>query len=166
VARLELDDLDWQRGEVVVRGKGDRQERLPLPTDVGEALSDYLLRGRPRVECRRLFISVQAPLGGLGSGAVHSVVSHACDRAGMARVATHRLRHSVATELLRVGAGLPDVGQLLRHRSLSTTAIYAKADRTALRELAQPWPARSPVERRENRAALRGLVRPWPGASA
>lgn len=164
VARLELGDLDWQRGEIVIRGKGDRQERLPLPTDVGEALSDYILRGRPRVECRRLFISVQAPLGALGSAAVGEVVRQACDRAGMARVGAHRLRHTLATELLRAGASLPDVGQILRHRSLSTTAIYAKAHRTALRALAQPWPSGSTDE--DDRAVLRGLALPWPGASA
>jgi integrase/recombinase XerD len=165
VARLELGDLDWRRGEVVVRGKGDRQERLPLPTDVGEAVIDYLTQGRPRVECRRLFISVQAPLGGLSSSAVQGVVGKACERAGMARVAAHRLRHTLATELLRAGASLPDVGQILRHRHLSTTAIYAKVDRTALFELAQSWPAGSAVVETD-RLALRGLAQPWPGASA
>jgi site-specific recombinase XerD len=165
VVRLELDDLDWQRGEVVIRGKGDRQERLPLPTDVGEAVIDYLTQGRPRVECRWLFISVQAPLGGLSSTAVQYVVGHACDRAGMARVAVHRLRHTLATELLRAGAALPDVGQILRHRSLSTTAIYAKVDRAARRELAQRWPTGSTAVE-VDRAALRGLAQSWPGVSA
>jgi len=160
VARLELDDFDWQRGEIVIRGKGDRQERLPLPTDVGEAVIDYLAKGRPRVECRRLFIRVHAPLSGLSSAAVKGVVGKACERAGLARVAAHRLRHTLATELLRTGASLPDVGQILRHRSLGTTAIYAKVDRTALRELAQPWPAGSAGV---DRMALRQLVRPWPG---
>lgn len=165
VARLELDDFDWQRGEVVIRGKGDRQERLPLPTDVGQAVIDYLTQSRPRVECRRLFISVKAPLGGLGSSAVQGVVGHACERAGMARVAAHRLRHTLATELLRAGASLPDVGQILRHRHLSTTAIYAKIDRTALFDLAQPWPTRSAVAEAD-RLALHGLAQHWPGASA
>jgi site-specific recombinase XerD len=162
VARLGLDDLDWQRGEVVIRGKGDRQERLPLPPDVGEALSDYLLRGRPRVECRRMFISVHAPLGGLSSGAVQDVVRHACDQAGMARVGAHCLRHTLATEMLRAGATLPDVGQVLRHRSLSTTAIYAKVDRAALRGLAQRWPAGSAATE-VDRVALRRLAQRWPG---
>jgi site-specific recombinase XerD len=161
VARLELEDLDWQSGEVVIRGKGDRQERLPLPTDVGEAVVNYLTQGRPQVECRRLFISVQAPLGGLSSGAVQGVVGHACDRTGMARVGAHRLRHTLATELLRAGATLPDVGQILRHRTLSNTALYAKVDRAALRELAQSWPARSTTAE-VDRTALRGLVQPWP----
>lgn len=140
VAALELDDLDWQRGEVVIRGKGDRRERLPLPTDVGEAVTSYLLEGRPQVESRRLFVSVRAPFGDLSSHAVKHAVGHACDRAGMTRFAAHRLRHTLATQMLGAGAGLSDVGQVLRHRSLSTTAIYAKVDRVALRGLAQPWP--------------------------
>jgi site-specific recombinase XerD len=163
VAALELDDIDWRRGELVIRGKGDRQERLPLPADVGEAVSAYLLQGRPRVESRRVFVSVRAPFGDLTSAGVRGVVGSACDRAGMARFAAHRLRHTVATEMLRAGAGLPDVGQILRHRSLSTTAIYAKVDRAALRELAEPWPRGSTAD---DRVALRGLARPWPGAAA
>ena len=162
VAALELDDLDWRRGELVIRGKGNRQERLPLPTEVGEAVSSYLLEGRPRVESRRLFVSVRAPSGGLSSAAVRAAVGYACDRAGMNRFAAHRLRHTVATEMLRAGAALPEVGQVLRHRSLSTTAIYAKVDRAALRGLAQPWPPGRPVEL----AALRGLAQPWPGGLA
>jgi site-specific recombinase XerD len=163
VAALALDDIDWRRGELVIRGKGDRQERLPLPADVGEAVSAYLLWGRPRVESRRLFVRVRAPFSGLTSAGVRRVVGSACDRAGMTRFAAHRLRHTVATEMLGAGAGLRDVGQILRHRSLSTTAIYAKVDRAALRELAQPWPRGSTAD---DRAALRGLARPWPGAVA
>jgi integrase/recombinase XerD len=164
VAGLELDDLDWRRGELIIRGKGDRQERLPLPADVGEAVSAYLLRGRPRVESRRVFVSVKAPFGDLTSTGVRAVVGYVCERAGMERFAAHRLRHTVATEMLRAGAGLPDVGQVLRHRTLSTTAIYAKVDRAALRELAQPWPRGSTAD--SGGAALRGLARPWPGAVA
>lgn len=164
VAALELDDIDWRRGELVIRGKGDRQERLPLPADVGEAVSAYLLKGRPRVESRRVFVSVKAPFGDLTSAGVRSMVGYACDRAGMARFAAHRLRHTVATEMLRAGASLPDIGQILRHRSLSTTAIYAKVDRAALRQLAQPWPRGSTAD--GDRATLRGLARAWPGAVA
>ena len=140
VAALELDDLDWRRGELMVRGKGNRQERLPLPADVGEAVGAYLLKGRPRVKSRRVFVSVRAPFDDLTSQGVRRAVGHACDRAGMARFAAHRLRHTLATEMLRAGASLPDVGQVLRHRSPSTTAIYAKVDRVALRGLARPWP--------------------------
>jgi site-specific recombinase XerD len=140
VAVLELEDFDWGRGEVVIRGKGTRLERLPLPVDVGEAVSTYILGGRPKGLCRRLFLRVRAPYGGIQSRAVQGAVSEACRRTGMASVGAHSLRHTVATEMLRAGASLPDVGQVLRHRSLSTTAIYAKVDRTRLRELAQQWP--------------------------
>jgi integrase/recombinase XerD len=164
VAALELDDIDWRCGELVIRGKGDRRERLPLPVDVGEAVSAYLLQGRPRVESRRVFVSVRAPFGELTSAGVRGVVGYTCDRAGMARFAAHRLRHTVATEMLRAGASLPDVGQVLRHRTLSTTAIYAKVDRSALRQLAQPWPTGSTAD--GYRAALREFARPWPRATA
>jgi site-specific recombinase XerD len=141
VAALELGDFDWRRGEVIIRGKGDRQEPLPLPVDVGEAVSSYLHDARPRVQCRRLFLRVRAPLDGeLTASCVKEVVRQACRRAGLAPVGAHRLRHTAATELLRAGATLAEVGQVLRHRSLGTTAIYAKVDRTALRELARPWP--------------------------
>lgn len=140
VVALELDDVDWRAGEIVIRGKGDRQERLPLPVDVGEAISAYLLEGRPRVASRRLLVGVRAPFDELGGGAVTGVVGQACERAGMARFGAHRLRHTLASQMLRAGAGLADVGQVLRHRHLSTTAIYAKVDYAALRSLAQPWP--------------------------
>lgn len=140
VAALELSDLDWRAGEVVIRGKGRREERLPLPSDVGEAIAGYLRRGRPRSDEPRVFVRVRAPHGPLGGAAVKAVVHMACDRAGLARIGAHRLRHSVATEMLRAGAPLAEVGQVLRHRSPATTAIYAKVDRAALRALALPWP--------------------------
>jgi site-specific recombinase XerD len=140
VAALELKDIDWGQGEMSIRGKGNRQERLPLPVDVGQALVDYLRQGRPRHECSRLFMRAQAPYRGLSSGGVTAVVHQACDRAGLAQVGAHRLRHTAATEMLRAGAKLSEVGQMLRHRSLTTTAIYAKVDRAALRALAQSWP--------------------------
>lgn len=140
VAALVLGDVDWRRGELTIRGKGNRQERLPLPVDVGEALVDYLCHGRPRHECSRLFMRAQAPYAGLSSTGVTAVVYEACKRAGLPRVGAHRLRHTAATEMLRAGAKLSEVGQVLRHRSLTMTAIYAKVDRAALRPLAQPWP--------------------------
>lgn len=140
VAALELDDIDWRAGEVVVRGKGRRQERLPLPNDVGEAIVGYLSRGRPTSDDRGLFLRVRAPLGRVSDGAVKAVVHQACDRAGLPRVGAHRLRHAMATEMLAHGGSLAEIGQVLRHRSASTTAIYAKVDRTVLRELAPPWP--------------------------
>jgi len=141
VARLELRDLDWRAGEIVIRGKGDRQERLPQPADVGEAVAGYLRRGRPAsAEGRCLFIRVKAPHRPLTPGGVTNVVVAAGRRAGLGQIAAHRLRHTAATEMLRAGATLPEIGQVLRHRSLLTTAIYAKVDREALRSLARPWP--------------------------
>jgi site-specific recombinase XerD len=140
VAALELDDIDWRRGEVVIRGKGDRRERLPLPVDVGEALVAYLRKGRPRVGCRRLFLRVCAPIGGLSAAAVGDVVRRSCKRAGLSAVGSHRLRHSAATGMLRAGGSLSEVGQVLRHASVATTAIYAKVDQAVLRSLTQPWP--------------------------
>jgi len=140
VAALELEDVDWRQGEMTIRGKGNRQERLPLPVDVGEALVDYLRHGRPRQECSRVFMRAQAPYVGMSSHGVTTVVHTACAQAGLPRVGAHRLRHTAATEMLRAGAKLSEVGQVLRHRSLETTTIYAKVDRVALRSLAQPWP--------------------------
>jgi len=140
VAGLELGDADWRRGEVVVRGKGGRQERLPLPVDVGEAVVAYLRYGRPRVECRALFLRVRAPVAALTAEGVTQVVRRACKRAGVPPVGAHRLRHSVATAMLQAGAALADVGQALRQVRATTTAIYAKVDRAALRTLARPWP--------------------------
>jgi len=141
VAALTLDDIDWRRGELVVRGKGDRHERLPLPVDIGEAVSAYLRDGRPPSTCRHLFLRDRAPFDvGLTASGVKCAVRLACARAGVAPAGAHRLRHTAATELLRAGASLADVGQVLRHRGLATTTIYAKVDRAALRELGRPWP--------------------------
>lgn len=142
VAGLELDDLDWRTGEVLIRGKGHKVERLPLPADVGEAVAGYLRRGRPADALdRRVFIRVKAPHRGLTSGGVTQVVAAASQRAGLGTLYAHRLRHTAATQMLRAGAPLTEVGQALRHRRLLTTAIYAKVDREALRAIARPWPA-------------------------
>jgi site-specific recombinase XerD len=141
VARLKLDDIDWRAGEIVVRGKGRRDERLPLPSDVGEALAAYLRRGRhTSTECRSVFIRVKAPHRALTSAGVGQVVFAAAERAGLRRIYAHCLRHTAATELLRCGASLTEVGQLLRHRQAGSTAIYAKVNREALRTIARPWP--------------------------
>jgi site-specific recombinase XerD len=140
VAAIRLDDIDWRAGLLLVRGKGSRQDVLPLPIDVGEAVVSYLRR-RPRCECRALFLRVMAPREGLNRCTVAWVVRAACDRAGLPRVGAHRLRHTAATEMLRAGASLPEIGQVLRHREQKTTAIYAKVDRKALRPLARPWPS-------------------------
>lgn len=141
VRELTLDDIDWRAGELVVKGKGRRLERLPLPEDVGQALSAYLRRGRPATaQGRTVFVRVRAPHRPLSSSGVTQAVAAAAARAGLQRVSAHRLRHTVATQMVRAGVALPDVGQVLRHRRLATTAIYAKVDRERLRLLARPWP--------------------------
>jgi site-specific recombinase XerD len=141
VSALSLDDLDWKAGELTVHGKGARVEVLPLPVEVGEALADYLRYGRPpRCPTRRLFVSVRAPFTGLATGSVFAVVQRACARAGTAAFGPHRLRHALACDLLRRGASLAEIGQVLRHSDERTTAIYAKVDQDALRELARPCP--------------------------
>lgn len=144
VAFLSLDDINWDAGEVMVHGKGSRIDKLPLPADVGQALADYLVRGRPRWGSERtLFLIHRAPYLGLSRSAVVSVVAAACDRAGLERISPHQLRHSAASDILAAGAGLAEVGQLLRHQAQSTTAIYAKLDYRALSELVRPWPGAS-----------------------
>jgi site-specific recombinase XerD len=145
VVALTLDDLDWEAGELTVRGKGGREDRLPIPRDVGQAMAAYLRQGRPR-DCstRRLFVRRRAPLRGFASSvAVCTIVRRALARAGIEspRKGAHLLRHSLATEMLRRGASLAEVGEILRHRLVDTTSIYAKVDLVALRALAHPWPS-------------------------
>jgi site-specific recombinase XerD len=140
VARLLLDDVDWRCGEIVVRGKGRREDRLPLPADVGEALVAYLSGARPGARSRHLFLTCKAPRGPIRADLVGDVVERACLRAGSPKVGPHRLRHALAADMLRHGAGLTAIGQVLRHQDLGTTALYAKVDFTALRAVAQPWP--------------------------
>jgi integrase/recombinase XerD len=140
VAGLRLDDIDWRAGEIVVRGKGPTEERLPLPPDVGTAVAAYLRRDRPRRPEREVFLRVCAPLRGLAPEGVSEVVRAAGERAGLGSFGAHRLRHTAGTEMLRAGASLTEVAQVLRHRHVGTTAIYAKVDHTALRTLAMPWP--------------------------
>jgi len=141
VAGLGLDDIDWHAGELVVRGKGERVERLPLPVDVGEVIVEYLRRGRPPTALgRTVFVRLKAPHRALTSGGVSRVVAAAAERAGLGVVHAHRLRHTAATAMLRSGGSLAEIGQVLRHRRALTTAIYAKVDREALRALARPWP--------------------------
>jgi site-specific recombinase XerD len=141
VSGLRLEDIDWHAGEVVVHGKGRADERLPLPSDVGEAVAHYLRHGRPdRPEERAVFLRLLAPVRGLAPQGVSDVVLAASERAGLGSFGAHRLRHTAGTEMLRAGATLSQVAQVLRHRSVTTTAIYAKVDHLALRQLATPWP--------------------------
>ncbi len=143
VLAMTLEDLDWERSEIVVRGKGQRLERLPLPAEVGAALACYLCDVRPARATRRVFIRMKAPLQGLaGPSAICCIVRRALRRAGLnpELKGAHLLRHSLATDLLRRGASLGEIGQLLRHRAPTTTQIYAKVDIAALRGIALPWP--------------------------
>ncbi len=143
VVAMTLENLDWERGEIVVRGKGQQQARLPLPADVGTALVGYLRHVRPACSTRRVFVRMRAPRRGLaGPVAIDCVVRRALKRAGLAPEfkGAHLLRHSLATNLLRRGASLTEIGQLLRHSQPTTTQIYAKVDIAALRGVAMPWP--------------------------
>jgi len=140
VAAMMLDDLDWRAGELRVCGKSRRVEVLPLPWDVGEALAEYVRDDRPRVERRAVFVAVSAPHGPLAPATVSRVVSAAARRVGASGVTAHRLRHTAATEMLREGASLTEIGQVLRHQQTQTTAIYAKVDVETLRSVARAWP--------------------------
>ena len=141
VARLRIDDIDWRAGTISVRGKGNCHERVPLPSDVGHRVAEYLQHARPADAIgRTVFIRHFAPHHALCAGRVSGIVADAARRAGLGRVHAHRLRHTAATELLRTGASLPEIGQLLRHRRAATTAIYAKVDLDRLRLIARPWP--------------------------
>lgn len=141
VARLRLDDIDWRAGTISVHGKGNCYERVPLPPDVGHRVAEYLQHGRPTdAQGRTVFVRHFAPHHALSTARVSTIVADVARRAGLGRVHAHRLRHTAATELLRAGASLPEIGQLLRHRHTATTAIYAKVDRDNLRLIARPWP--------------------------
>jgi len=139
IAALSLDDIDWRTGQIEVTGKGDRRALLPLPVDIGQALAAYCRRRRQGSN-RSLFLHVRAPYATLTSAAVSHVVVRACDRAGLPRVGAHRLRHSAASAMRRAGAPLFEIGQVLRHQHVETTAVYARDDQEALRQVARPWP--------------------------
>ncbi|WP_327093609.1 tyrosine-type recombinase/integrase [Nocardia vinacea] len=140
VARLEVGDIDWRGGRIILRGKASREDAMPMPFDVGEAISAYLTAVRPTTTLRPVFVTCKAPLRGIRADLVSDVTRRACDRAGLPRVGAHRLRHSLATEMLRRGVPLVDISQVLRHRDLATTAIYAKVDLSTLRDIAAEWP--------------------------
>ena len=143
VAFLELDDIDWKTGRLVVRGKAAQRLELPLPAEVGKAIVAYLRHGRPPSTSRRLFLRARAPIRGFqGACAIGSIVRHALQRAGIEAPTTgaHQFRHGLATQMLRQGASLGEIGELLGHRHPQTTMIYSKVDLEALRTLALPWP--------------------------
>jgi integrase/recombinase XerD len=144
VVSLQLDDIDWRAGEILVRGKGLHRDRMPLPDDVGKALASYLRRDRPACQTRRVFVRMNAPHRGFAACAtLPTIVRYAIERANLhpPSKGAHILRHSLATSMLRSGATMGEIGEVLRHRNLNTTEIYAKVDFDGLRSLAHPWPA-------------------------
>lgn len=143
VVRLNLDDIDWMRGEIIIRGKGAKQSKFPLPIDVGEALVAYLKNDRPLCSTRRFFISSRAPIKPFGnSSTVSAIVSRSLKRAGLnpPNKGAHLFRHTLGSQALHQGANLYEVGEILRHQQIDTTAIYAKVDFVQLKTIIQPWP--------------------------
>lgn len=145
---IELADIDWDSSRLRVRGKNGHECLMPLPTDVGEAIALYLQNGRPVSTDRHLFLRARAPNRGLkhGSDGVGSIVRNALERAAIdtPHKGAHQFRHALAVRLLQGGASLPEIGELLRHRSQISTSVYAKVDIVALRALAMPWPGSMP----------------------
>lgn len=154
VAGLSLDDIHWVEGEIEIRGKGTTG-RLPLPTDVGEAIVGYLRWSRPATTMRALFLTSRAPIRAISSPSIVAIAGRVLRHAGVSG-GGHRLRHTAATSMLRRGASLSEIAQVLRHRHLATTAIYAKVDRDRLRDLAQRWPA-STVRKASRSIALKWI---------
>jgi integrase/recombinase XerD len=144
IARLMLDDIDWDHAQLLVRGKGGQESLLPLTAEVGEAIAAYLERGRPTSQDRHLFLRSMAPIRGLmeGSDGIGSIVRYALNRAKVDALhrGSHQFRHALAVHMLQTGASLPEIGRVLRHRSPQSTSLYAKVDLTALRALALTWP--------------------------
>jgi integrase/recombinase XerD len=140
VAALQLEDIDWRRGEIAVRGKARRRDRLPLPVDVGAALATYLRDDRPQCAHREVILTLYAPPRPIHPCSIVNVVYRACRRAGVPQVGGHRLRHALATEMLHRGANLIEIAQVLRHSDIGTTSDYAKIDRAALHAVVRPWP--------------------------
>jgi integrase len=161
VAALQLEDIDWRSGELTIRGKGKSLARLPLPVDVGEAIVAWLQRGQRSKTTRSVFVGVRAPYGQLTSYAIVTIASKSMRVAGIDRGGAHRLRHTAATQMLRRGASMTEIAQVLRHRHVNTTAIYAKVDHVSLRTIAKPWPVDRPDPER-----TRELAAQWPGGVA
>lgn len=161
VAALRLDDVDWKAGEIMIRGKGRSLSRLPLPVDVGHAMASYLRRARREPATRSVFRACRAPYRSLTSSAAIAIARTALRAAGVDRGGAHRLRHTAATQMLRRGASLTEIAQVLRHRHVNTTAIYAKVDRNSLCALVRCWPVDRPDPER-----VRELAQPWTGGVA
>ena len=144
IIALQLNDCGWDSGHLRVRGKGGREQLLPMPTDVGTAIAAYLQHGRPASTDRHLFLRSLAPIRGLmpGSDAIGTIVREALQRAGVnaPHRGSHQFRHALAVRMLQRGASLREIGEVLRHQSPQTTSIYARVDISALRSLALPWP--------------------------
>jgi integrase len=160
VAALTLDEIDWDRGEIAVRGKGSTS-RLPLPRDVGEALVAWLRHRRRAVRTRSVFLCSRAPYRPASVRTIVSLAGRVLRAAGVPTGGGHRLRHTAATMMLRRGASMTEIAQVLRHRHVDTTAIYAKVDRAGLRGLAQPWPTGA-----GGAVRLRAFAQPWPGGAS
>jgi len=144
LARLQLDDIDWRAGTIRIRGKGGQIDLMPIPMDVGQALVEHLQGPRPAAAGRALFFSCRAPNRALATSGFQGIVRQTAKHAGLGTVGAHRLRHAVATATINAGASLEEVGQLLRHRGLASTTIYAKVDLVRLGSIAQPWPGSLP----------------------
>src|SRR6266566_2599456 len=142
-ARLRLDDISWRAGEIGIRGKGGQYDVLPLPADVGAAIADWLRSGRPAVAFREVFTTVLAPTRPVTREAVGCIVRRTAVRAGLPAFGAHRLRHTAACAMVGARVPLAGIGQVLRHRSLTVTAGYARVDLARLRPLARPWPGAS-----------------------
>jgi len=143
VAALRLEDVDWRAGQITVRGKGQRLDLLPLPSEVGAAIAAYLRHARPRTDRREVFLTIAAPRTGLARGGVSLIVRRGCVRAGLTPCGARRLRHTLACDMVRAGVPLHEVGQVLRHRDGTSTSIYARVDANQLRTVARAWPERT-----------------------
>jgi site-specific recombinase XerD len=143
VAQLRLDDIEWKTGSLRVSGKSRYEVRLPLPQDVGDAIAAYLACRPSTCPSDHVFLRNIAPFRPFRKGdGISSVVKRVMQRAGVVAPVkgAHVLRHTAATEMLRHGVPLEKIGLVLRHRGIDTTAYYAKADVTLLKQIAQPWP--------------------------
>jgi integrase/recombinase XerD len=145
IAALTLEDVDWEVGVITVRGKSRRTEQVPLPQEVGEAIADYLFNARPKCKSRQIFLTARAPYHGIKRGAISTLATWALVKADVSvtQKGAHVFRHSLATTMLKNGASLRQIGEVLRHRRIDTTRIYAKVDVSSLRKLALPWPGGS-----------------------